>query len=121
MKNICVLISSKITEKEEEKPIFEYVDGLQYNIQFFCKELQSNGINAKSETAIIPIIIGDEQKTLEISKALLNDGIYISAIRYPTVAKGSARLRVALMSSHTQEELKFTAKKISLRINEVLV
>lgn len=94
---------------------------LQYNIKFFCKELQSNGINAKSETAIIPIIIGDEQKTLEISKALLNDGIYISAIRYPTVAKGSARLRVALMSSHTQEELKFTAKRISLRINEVLV
>lgn len=90
-----------------------YTLQLQDNVKFFCNALKSNGINAYSETAIIPIIIGDEQKALDISNALFKEGIYISAIRYPTVAKGSARLRAALMSSHTKEELQFAADKIS--------
>lgn len=96
-----------------------YTIQLQKNVKFFCNALKSNGIEAKSQTAIIPIIIGDEQKALNISNALFDDGIYISAIRYPTVAKGSARLRVALMSSHTREELQFVADRIYKRIMEM--
>ena len=40
-------------------------------------------------------------------------GYYVSAIRYPTVARGSARLRVALMSSHTREELAGLAQALA--------
>lgn len=45
------------------------------------------------------------RKALEVSSYLYENGYLISAIRFPTVAKGSARLQVALMSSHTEEEL----------------
>lgn len=78
---------------------------LQENIRYCCEALNSRGIRAESKTAIIPIIIGDEGRAMKAMKLLKERGYYISAIRYPTVARGSARLRLALMSSHTHEEL----------------
>lgn len=94
---------------------------LQDNVKFFCKYLQWKGIDVHSETAIIPILIGDEKKALEVSQKLFDKGIFISAIRYPTVKKGSARLRVALMATHTQEQLKKAADAIiSEKVGEVI-
>ena len=88
------------------------VTKLQHNVKYFCAQLQRYGINAKSETAIIPVMIGDEEKALAVSNYLYENGYFISAIRYPTVARGAARLRVALMSSHTEEELAKCAELI---------
>jgi len=94
------------------------VQALQENVQYFCQCLREAGIEADSKTAIIPIVIGDEKKAMEISKELFEQGYYISAIRYPTVKKGSARLRVTLMSTHTKEELKRTAETIGNILNK---
>ena len=94
------------------------VQALQQNIQDFCNYLRKAGIEADSKTAIIPIVIGDEKKTMEISKELFELGFYISAIRYPTVRKGGARLRLALMSTHTKEDLKRAAQTIGDIINK---
>ena len=93
------------------------VHALQDNVQYFCQCLRESGIEADSKTAIIPIVIGDEKKAMEIAKELFEQGYYISAIRFPTVKKGSARLRVTLMSTHTKEELKRTAKAIGDIVN----
>lgn len=97
-----------IIEKEPQ-----LVSSLHDNIKYFCECLCDNGYNVKSETAIIPIIIGDEKKAMEVSEELMENGYFISAIRYPTVAKGQARLRVAIMSSHTKDELKKAADLIA--------
>ena len=51
-------------------------------------------------SAILPIMIGDETKAVETAKALLSQDIFVPAIRYPTVARGEARLRVTLTASH---------------------
>jgi len=67
----------------------------------------------QTESAIIPIIIGDEAKALRISETLQNEGVLIPAIRYPTVAKGQARLRASLMATHTHEELALATKEIA--------
>jgi len=83
----------------------ERVWRLQENIRFFCQALSGQGIAAASETAIVPVIIGDEGKAMEIMAQLKEKGYFISAIRYPTVKKGTARLRITLMSSHTREDL----------------
>jgi 8-amino-7-oxononanoate synthase len=56
-------------------------------------------------SAIVPIIIGDEAKALKVSAALREQGIYIPAIRYPTVAHGQARLRVTLSSAHEPADI----------------
>ncbi len=55
--------------------------------------------------AIVPIMIGDEAKALKISGALRDQGIYIPAIRYPTVAHGQARLRVTLSATHDAADI----------------
>ena len=88
----------------------ERVQNLRDNVKFFCEALQREGVNVElSPSAIVPIVIGDEARALEISAKLQNAGILIPAIRYPTVAKGQARLRASLMATHTREQLQTAA------------
>lgn len=89
------------------------ISDLQENIKYFCYLLNQMGIEVSSESAIIPIIMGDENKALSAAEELLKEGIFVSAIRYPTVEKGKARLRITIMASHSKEELKFAAEKIA--------
>ncbi len=89
---------------------------LQANVRCFCDALAACGVPARSETAIIPIPIGDEAKALRVSQLLLEAGVFISAIRYPTVKRGQAILRAALMSSHTEAELQWAAAEIAKAI-----
>jgi 7-keto-8-aminopelargonate synthetase-like enzyme len=60
---------------------------------------------AAPQTAILPLHIGDEEKAVETAAALRTRGIFIPAIRYPTVARGQARLRLTVTASHTPEEV----------------
>lgn len=90
-------------QKIQEEP--QRVAQLRDNMAFLCRELGRYGFPAQSDSAILPIVVGEEKKAMAAMEALKERGYYVSAIRYPTVARGSARLRVALMSSHTREEL----------------
>jgi 8-amino-7-oxononanoate synthase len=56
-------------------------------------------------SAIFPVLVGDERRALEATRRLLAAGIYAQAIRTPTVAPGAARLRFALMATHTRAHL----------------
>jgi len=58
-----------------------------------------------TRSAIIPIMIGEENKAVEVAAALRERGIFIPAIRYPTVARGQARLRLTLSAAHTHADL----------------
>ena len=58
-----------------------------------------------AESAIIPIHVGSEKKAVDAANSLLERGIYVPAIRYPTVARGKARLRVTLTASHTKAQV----------------
>jgi 8-amino-7-oxononanoate synthase len=61
--------------------------------------------NSKFKSAIIPIVISDENKAVEAAAKLHAQNIFIPAIRYPTVARGQARLRVTLTAAHTTEDV----------------
>jgi 7-keto-8-aminopelargonate synthetase-like enzyme len=54
---------------------------------------------------IVPVHVGENATALRMSERLLEEGLLVVAIRPPTVPKGTARLRVSLSSSHTQEEV----------------
>ncbi|MCK5189270.1 MAG: aminotransferase class I/II-fold pyridoxal phosphate-dependent enzyme, partial [Methylococcales bacterium] len=58
-----------------------------------------------SNSAIQPILVGDSQKAVEISRALLNQGFLVSAIRPPTVPKGEARLRITFSANHQEQHV----------------
>jgi 7-keto-8-aminopelargonate synthetase and related enzymes len=73
-------------------------------------------------SAILPLIIGDEQQALEVAQALRREGFFVPAIRYPTVARGSARLRITVTAAHTEEQIRGLADQIRrLRPNPVSI
>lgn len=58
-----------------------------------------------SETPIIPVIVGDSEAALSAGAALFEGGVFAPAIRPPTVADGSARIRTTVMASHSDEDI----------------
>ncbi|HEV2331348.1 MAG TPA: 8-amino-7-oxononanoate synthase [Verrucomicrobiae bacterium] len=63
------------------------------------------GGGSSNGSPIIPIIFGDEQKALDAAARLREKNIFVPAIRYPSVARGSARLRITLTAAHSQEDI----------------
>lgn len=89
------------------------------NMNLLHKFLEKNDFNfIYSGTPIIPIIIGDEEKTLKVSKLLKENGIYIPAVRPPSVPKGSSRIRITLMSNHSNKHLD-KLKKVLKKIQKI--
>ncbi len=89
----------------------EYTDRLWSNAKFFKERLGKLGFNTgKSETPITPVIIGDEAKSMEFSKKLLERGVFVSAIVFPTVPKGTGRVRCMVTAGHTEEKLEKAVK-----------
>lgn len=76
------------------------------NAQFFCELMKL----PKPQSAIVPIILGDNRKVLEIAKKVEQQGILISAIRPPTVEAGKARLRITFSSEHKKMQIKKLAQ-----------
>ena len=76
------------------------------NATYLRTKIQQLGFDTlDSTTAIIPVVLKDAAKTLKVSKVLLDKGIFVQAIRPPTVPVNTARLRVTVMAIHTQEDL----------------
>ena len=56
-------------------------------------------------SAIVPLLIGNEARAVEVSAALREEGVFIPAIRYPTVARGQARLRLTASAAHAAADV----------------
>jgi len=88
----------------EEEP--ERVERLWDRTRFFKQGLRSLGYDTgQSETPITPVIAGEDRKAQDLSRLLWEDGVFTPPIVYPTVAKGSARVRTIITSEHTEEDL----------------
>ena len=68
-------------------------------------EAVSRSFDANPAAAIIPLIVGDETLAMETSTKMQDRGFLIPAIRYPTVARGSARLRLTLSTAHERSQI----------------
>nr|WP_319472547.1 glycine C-acetyltransferase [uncultured Sphaerochaeta sp.] len=92
------------------------------NAVYFRRKMEEAGFDlVKGETAIVPVMIYDEAKAVQMADILLNKGIYVIGFCYPVVPKGKARIRVQLSATHTLEDLdkavdafKETAKEMKL-------
>jgi 8-amino-7-oxononanoate synthase len=80
-------------------------DRLWRNVSLMKNGLSALGIQNESRSPIIPIIIGDEGAAVEASRRLYERGIFVPAIRFPTVPKGKARLRVTVTAAHEQSDI----------------
>lgn len=63
-----------------------------------------------SHSAVIPVLIGDAQPTLEFAKSLRENGIYTPAVRPPSVPEGMCRIRATLMAKHTEQHIETALK-----------
>lgn len=91
---------------------------LKENVQYIKLRLKDIGIEVDGRVPIIKVLIGDEGKAIRISESLYEDGIYVPAIRFPTVEKNKAILRITLMSSHTKDQINFLVDRLRFYINE---
>ncbi len=86
----------------------EATDKLWENARYFKEGMTKLGFDiGRSETPITPVMIGDEAKTMAFSKRLLEAGVFVSGIVFPTVPKGKGRLRAMISAAHTKEDLDF--------------
>ena len=85
----------------------EAVKKLWSNGAFLKAELKANGFDVgKSETPIPPVIIGEAQAAKDFSARLFENGVFATAIVFPTVPKGTARIRAMVSAAHSKEDLK---------------
>ncbi len=80
-------------------------DLLWRNVSELKNGLAKLGVQNESRSPIIPIVVGDERAAVELSRQLYDRGIFVPAIRYPTVPKGKARLRVTVTAGHAGDEM----------------
>jgi glycine C-acetyltransferase/8-amino-7-oxononanoate synthase len=86
------------------------VDKLQANADVLRDALAREGFHVEgSSTQIVPLIVGDAALAMQICELAIEHGVFAQAIRPPTVPEGTSRLRLAVMASHTKDELREAA------------
>ena len=96
--------SLKALEIIEREP--ERVQRLQANTRHFRDAMTQRGFQiTPGEHPIVPIVLGEEQRTLYLAAELLRHGIFVVGFTYPVVPKGQARIRVQVSAAHTREDL----------------
>ena len=78
---------------------------LKENTRTFLRELKQIGFQISSQTHIIPLIIGEEKMAITFGKYLFENGVYAQPIRYPTVPKNTARLRISITAWLSKKEI----------------
>lgn len=96
-----LLKSLKLIEEEEwrREKLAQLVERLKHELNPLRWRL------LPSVTPIQPLVIGENDRAVEVSEALRDRGILVPAIRPPTVPQGAARLRISLSASHTMDDL----------------
>jgi 7-keto-8-aminopelargonate synthetase-like enzyme len=98
----------------------ERVERLAVNAATLRAALGAEGLAVGgSRTQIVPIEVGDAERTMELCERVLEGGVFAQGIRPPTVPVGSSRLRLTVMSTHRAGELQQAAKLIGAAAREL--
>ncbi len=92
----------------EERP--HRVGRLSANARVLRRALASEGFQvAEGDMHIVPLVVGDERDAVRLCQEAIERGVFAQAIRPPTVARGTSRLRLAAMASHTASDMRMAA------------
>ncbi len=100
----------------------DLINALHNNIEHFVKNLESIGykFSQKHESAVVPVVVGDETKLGIMYQSLLDDGVLCIPIVYPAVSRNNCRFRFTVMATHTKSDLDYATsclEKAMLRAN----
>ena len=86
----------------------ELVTRLHENARYFREQLRALGFKPLAgETPIVPVILGETAKAIQMSELLLAEGVFVTGFGYPVVPQGHARIRCQLSAAHTRDDLDF--------------
>jgi len=112
---VVLMEAAKMLEESDQ-----YTKAGWANGNYFKSKMKEAGFEiGQSETPITPVFIYDEAKTVLFSKLLLENGVFVSPIVFPTVPKGKARLRVMVSAEHSFDQLD-QAVEAFIRVRETL-
>ena len=69
--------------------------------------------------AIVPVVVGNIERSMALSAALLSHGVFVPAIRPPTVAPGSCRLRFTVTAAHSDDDINQAIKAMQVALGEM--
>jgi len=111
---ICAASIEAINIVEEEP---DRRTRLKTNYEYLRAGLEAQGLQTLGSTQIIPVIAGEAEKAVKASERLLEAGVFMQAIRPPTVPAGSSRLRITAMATHTKADLDLAIDAIKDALN----
>jgi glycine C-acetyltransferase len=89
----------------------ELVSRLRENAHYFRDQLLALGFKPlPGETPIIPVILGETSRAIEMSERLLAEGVFVTGFGYPVVPQGQARVRCQVSAAHTRDDLDFALR-----------
>jgi glycine C-acetyltransferase len=89
----------------------ELVTKLHENARYFRDQLMGLGFKPlPGETPIVPVILGETAKAIQMSELLLAEGVFVTGFGYPVVPQGHARVRCQLSAAHTRADLDFALR-----------
>jgi len=89
----------------------ELVTQLHQNARYFREQLVALGFKPlPGETPIVPVILGETAKAIQMSELLLAEGVFVTGFGYPIVPQGHARVRCQLSAAHTRADLEFALR-----------
>lgn len=95
------LASVEYLEKHPQR-----VEQLRKNASYFRDQLLGKGFKPlPGETPIVPVIVGETAKAIEMSNQLLKEGVFVTGFGFPVVPQGQARIRCQISASHTRDDL----------------
>ena len=111
----AVIAALDVIQKEPER-----IQHLWEITHYTIKHLTEAGFNlGATQTPIIPLIVRDQMKTLQLTKALLDKGIFINPVLPPAVPENSCMIRLSLMATHTYKQVDYVIEKL-IKIGKVL-
>lgn len=89
----------------EDEP--ERVARLHEITRFYSEGLKSQGWNTmESDTCVVPVLVGEENVTMDLTRMLFDRGVFVCPIVHPAVPRGMDRLRTTIMATHTEQDIK---------------
>jgi glycine C-acetyltransferase len=102
----CTVAGSALAAVRYLRAHPERVTRLHENARYFREQLIARGFKPiEGSTPIIPVILGETAKALEMSALLLAEGVFVTGFGYPVVPQGEARVRCQISAAHTREDL----------------
>jgi len=102
----CTVASSALAAVRHLKAHPQLVDTLRNNASYFRDKLKGHGFKPlEGETPIVPVILGETAKAIQMSNMLLDEGVFVTGFGYPVVPKGEARVRCQLSAAHSRDDL----------------